>query len=194
MKRLYLFIILITVLVITGAFLIFVSSKAVDYDVEFKEGVQTARTLQPSQPTEQASSCEGNWINSNLTGKIDLQTISISDWKYESPPAIISETLNSENTVVIGHNYCTAGNCNVPGTIFSQIINMKAGDQASFCLDGKPYVGHVLRCGENKNTDMFLLWNWTGFDSITFFTSYGTCSDSACSTTDKRWVCVIEKY
>ncbi len=187
-------IILVLGLIIISAILLIAYTSSSNFILTPQQDtVSTAKVIQDEEPQTPAESCEGSWINSSFTGKIDLLHTSLSDWKYESPPAIISETLNSENTVVIGHNYCTNGNCNVPGTNFSQIINMKSGDEVNFCLAGKPYGGYVLRCGDYKNTDMFLLWNWTGFDSVTFFTSYGTCADSACSSTDKRWVCVIEK-
>ena len=137
--------------------------------------------------------CEGSWIlTDSFSEKIEIETSTIQDWSYESNPSILFETINSANKVIIGHNYCSDGNCDTPTTDFSQIINSKMGDSASLCLNGILYEGKIIVSNAFPDTATYAMGNWLRGNSVTMFTCYGDCEDKSCTSTEERWVTAFE--
>lgn len=137
--------------------------------------------------------CEGNWVNSDATGMINLQIESLSKWGAETVPTIVSETIRLSNTVIIGHNICVKGECFSPGSQFGKIINIKIGDKVTACVNKKLYSGYVFVSNPIAEYQTNVMGDWTGFDTITMFTSYGKCKDIQCSATDRRWLVAFER-
>lgn len=138
-------------------------------------------------------SCEGTWVNINSTGLIKLDVKSLNDWGADTGPIVISETKESENIVVIGHNICEGGNCFRPKSAFGNLINTKVGDFAELCLDGKLNKGYVVISAPMSEYDVHILSNWLSMPSVTMFTSYGKCKNAICSSTEERWVVAFER-
>jgi hypothetical protein len=155
---------------------------------------QKAEVIRPSVVVEKPQTdCEGNWINSNVTGMISLQVESLSRWGAETVPTIVSETINSSNIVIIGHNICVKGECFNPGSPFGKIINIKIGEKVHACVNKKLYAGYVFASNPVDERQTSIMGDWTGFKTITMFTSYGKCKDIQCSSTDRRWVIAFER-
>ncbi len=139
--------------------------------------------------------CTGNWLYIDSIGKrIELSYETVTSWKYESDPAILSETLNNKNTVLLGHNYCEGGNCYKPTTDFGMIINVKQGDKAMACVDGNLYKGEILVSRQIDETATYILSDWLNQPTITAFTCYGECKDEKCETVRSRWVIAFNKF
>ncbi|MEP7103631.1 MAG: hypothetical protein ABI721_02915 [Candidatus Dojkabacteria bacterium] len=139
--------------------------------------------------------CDGQWIDSSATGKIDLNSLLLSDWGSKSVPSLILDTYydSSKNFLIIGHNICVYGLCDQPRSQFANIMNLQAGDKMTSCLGGILYSGYIFTSGPIPDTRIEVMGNWTGFDTITMFTSYGKCKDSVCSSTEQRWMVAFER-
>jgi hypothetical protein len=146
-----------------------------------------------NRTTRTNDTCYGDWFFTNKTGKIDLISAYLSEWKLDSPPTLLADTKLSKNTVIIGHNLCQNGSCYKVGSSFAGIINLNIGDTIEVCHNGYIYKGYVLYSSAIPDTRIEVLGDWTGFSSFTFFTSFGKCKDMECSSTDQRWLVVMEK-
>lgn len=135
--------------------------------------------------------CSGQWIKF-ADKKINIGEELISEWKAESKPALLSETKNNPNKVVIGHNNCENGDCNKPTTDFAQIINLEKEDKVEACIDNALYEGVVTFSKPLDNSAVEILGTWKDYDSLTFFTCYGKCTDISCSNTEQRWVIAVD--
>ncbi|GAB4284574.1 MAG: hypothetical protein Kow0081_1800 [Candidatus Dojkabacteria bacterium] len=133
--------------------------------------------------------CEGNWVEfPSLGKKISLSYSTIPEWSSNSAPSILLETKNNVNKVIIGHNFCSNRSCYNATTNFGQIIHLKPGDSVSACIDGDLFTKTVSISTPMEDTSTYILNNWIGQDSLTFFTCYGECYDSSCEATKQRWV------
>lgn len=133
-------------------------------------------------------SCDGNWIDSEKTGRVNLEVTSLNQWATNSNPTIISESIQNQNKVIIGHNYCLNGSCNSPGTEFSRIINLSEGEPVKVCINQNEFNGKVYVAKSFSEYDTYIMSDWLKQPSVTLFTSYGNCKDAACSASDRRWV------
>lgn len=164
------------------------STSSYNFENEFLQNRIFNRTTKTNQQ------CLGLWLNSRATGKIGLTVQSLGNWGIETPPAIIEETIDKDNTVIIGHNFCnSSGNCFEPRSDFARIMQLKVGDLMEICFNGFIHKGHILRSEPIPETYVQIMDNWTGFPSFTIFTSYGTCKDYTCASTNQRWLIVMEK-
>ncbi|RMD76922.1 hypothetical protein D6810_02565 [Candidatus Dojkabacteria bacterium] len=147
-----------------------------------------------NRSTKTNQQCTGFWLNSKTTEKISLTVESLDDWGMETPPAVIKETIDKDNTVIIGHNVCDPlRNCFKPRSNFAKIIELKVGDVMEICFKGYIHKGYVLKSEPIPETYVEIMDNWTGFPTFTIFTSYGSCKDFACTSTNQRWLVVMEK-
>jgi hypothetical protein len=138
-------------------------------------------------------SCEGgDWVEFNGS-RISLGQESLTTWNIESSPSILTETLDSKNTVLLGHNNCFNGSCYTPTTEFGKVINLKVDQTASACISGNLYSGKILYSKAVKDDSTYILDNWFNQDIVTAFTCYGECYDANCTSVKERWVVVFEK-
>lgn len=161
--------------------------------VNYPQIVLKASEFQVEQKIDQRvdelhKKCDGNWFETNKTGKVNLEVTSLNQWGANSNPTIISESISNQNKVVIGHNYCLNGNCNSARTEFSKIINLSENDTVKACINNIEFDGSVYVSKSFSEYDTFVMSDWLKQPSVTLFTSYGNCKDTACSASDKRWV------
>ncbi len=140
------------------------------------------------------SDCDGLWINTDTTKKIYLNAIYLKDWGANSNPSLILDTYNQgKNFLIIGHNICINGECNSPRSQFANIMKLNIGDKVSVCLGGILFTGYVFTSSPIPDTKTNIMGDWTGFNTITMFTSYGNCKDTQCSSTNQRWMVALER-
>jgi len=139
--------------------------------------------------------CDGVWVNSSATEKIYLNAINLKDWGADSSPSIILDTYNiiSKNYLIIGHNVCYFGKCDEARSQFANIMKLNIGDKVSACLGGLLYTGYIFTSEPIPDTRTSVMGDWTGFNTITMFTSYGNCKDAQCSSTNQRWMVAFER-
>ncbi|MEO6729478.1 MAG: hypothetical protein ABIM99_06170 [Candidatus Dojkabacteria bacterium] len=138
--------------------------------------------------------CDGLWVNSSPTQKVYLNAMYLRDWAEKSNPALILDTYNNiRNYLIIGHNVCYLGKCDVARSQFANIMKLNKGDRVSACLGGKLYSGFVFTSEPIPDTRTEVMTDWTGFNTITMFTSYGNCKDSQCSSTNQRWLVAFQR-
>lgn len=138
--------------------------------------------------------CEGLWISSDITKKIYLNAIYLKDWGKDTNPSLILDTYEkSKNFVIIGHNVCYQGKCDVARSQFANIIKLNIGDKVTACLGGVQYSGFIFTSSPIADTRTEVMTDWTGFNTITMFTSFGECKDSQCSSTQQRWMVAFER-
>ncbi len=139
-------------------------------------------------------SCTGNWVFLPSIGyNLGLTYTDIASWNQFSSPSIIASTTLENNIVVMGHNECHDGNCNKPGTDFGRIIQADIDETGQLCINGKLYSGKVIFTGPVDYTATYILGNWLNKPTVTLFTCYGNCKDSACSDTQQRWTVSFER-
>lgn len=178
---------------------VFATSKPVAIDQDIPKLIGTSETSTNPQSNffsnknEEVIDCEGNWVRPPKTGNINLQTIPLANWGADTPPTIVKETLNTDNIVIIGHNLCVNNNCFKSGSRFGQIIDVRVGDLVDACINQKYYRGYVFISQPISEYQTGVMGNWTGFKTITMFTSYGNCKNSHCSSTDQRWLIAFER-
>lgn len=138
--------------------------------------------------------CDGLWVNSEPTKKVYLDAINLKDWGEKSNPSLILETYNSvKNYLIIGHNICYNNKCDQARSQFANIMKLNVGDRVSACLGGVLYSGFIFTSGPIADTRTEVMGDWTGFNTITMFTSYGDCKDAQCSSTQQRWMVAFER-
>jgi sortase (surface protein transpeptidase) len=136
------------------------------------------------------TNCKGNYIESKVTGRINLNITGLNNWNAESQPTILNETINSKNIVVIGHNLCKNMNCNQPESQFAQIMNFETGDEINLCVKDISYKAYIVKTEIVSENRVEILGEWLDIPSITLFTSYGKCKNDFCSETFQRFVAV----
>lgn len=160
-----------------------------DFEVSKKENQVIQKPAVKSK-----SGCGGNWFKvSNFSSQITLDIAPVATWNAASNPTIVSETENSKNTVIIGHNRCKYGDCLRPFGQFAEIINSTTNDSGELCLNGEYYTGKVIFSSPVSQYDVHIMGDWMNKDIVTVFTCYGNCLDQYCNSTDQRYTIVFEK-
>jgi len=143
---------------------------------------------------DNTSTCKGEWVNIPSVGiEQNFGHISISEWDWETEPSILHEYVNASNMVLLGHNNCMNGNCDLPTTNFSQIIDAKPGDKVEACLNGKLINSEITVSKSISEKDVYILSNWLNTESVTMFTCFGDCLDENCERISERWVVAFKR-
>ena len=143
---------------------------------------------------EKEPECDGVWMYSEKTGKIFLNSINLADWGKDTNPSLILDTyVKVKNFLIIGHNICQNGLCDIARSQFSNIMKLNLGDKVSVCIAEVLYTGYIFTSGPIEDTRVSVMGDWTGFNTVTMFTSYGECKDVRCSSTKQRWMVAFER-
>lgn len=138
--------------------------------------------------------CEKDFFDSSSTGKINLFRTSFQNWKSDSLPSVISNTIETNNIIVIGHNICENGYCVKPNSGFAKITEINLGDTLNLCLKNRLYKFNAREKKIVNELDFSILNNNFSIKIATFFTSWGKCKNSFCTETLDRFVVVFESF
>lgn len=141
-------------------------------------------------PAPSTVDCTGNWFHiASMPNAIGLGYDTLDTWNVYSGDVILSDTLNNQNIVSIGHNTCSGTHCNIPITQYSQIINVDVGEEAKLCINNTLYTGNVFFSQAVSEYDIYVADpNWKNRDIFTAYTCYGPCTRADCLRTAERWV------